>query len=69
MYYHQVIEQGPGTYRKLYEGHGHADAMAAWSKAISDGVEYVTLESLLVTSGPPPRPVEDVPLPDPPGQA
>lgn len=45
-YHHQVIEQGPGIYRTLYDGDDHADAMGAWSKAIGDGVEYVTLESL-----------------------
>lgn len=46
MYRHQVIEQGTGIYRTLYDGTDLADAMAAWSKAIEDGVEYVTLESL-----------------------
>lgn len=45
-YRHQVIEQGTGIYRTLYEGTSHEDAMAAWSKAVAAGVEYVTLESL-----------------------
>jgi uncharacterized protein (DUF736 family) len=30
----------------LYQGHDAADAMAAWSKAVGDGEEYVTLEAL-----------------------
>jgi len=35
--------------KKLYDGEDPADAMAAWSKAISDGTaEYVMLESLQV---------------------
>lgn len=45
-YRHQVIEQGTGIYRTLYDGNDAAEAMAIWSKAISDGVEYVTLESM-----------------------
>lgn len=45
-YNHEVIEQGTGIYRVLYSGTDHADALAAWSKAIEDGVEYVVLESL-----------------------
>ena len=45
-YRHQVIVQGAGIYVTRYDGTDHADAMAAWSKAIQDGVEYVTLESL-----------------------
>jgi hypothetical protein len=35
-----------GSYRKLYAGHDVADAIAAWSKAVSDGEEYVMLEAL-----------------------
>lgn len=45
-YRHQVITQSP--YTVVYDGTDIADAMAAYSKAISDGVEYVTLESLRV---------------------
>ena len=33
----------------LYRGGDIADAMAAYSKAIADGAEYVTLESMLET--------------------
>jgi hypothetical protein len=31
---------------RRYDGTDAADAMAAWSKAISQGIEYVTLEAL-----------------------
>jgi hypothetical protein len=34
------------AYRNLYRGSVIADAMAAWSKAVSDGEEYVMLEAL-----------------------
>jgi uncharacterized protein (DUF736 family) len=33
-------------HRLRYDGIDAADAMAAWSKAISQGIEYVTLEAL-----------------------
>lgn len=37
----------PGKpYEKLYDGTSIPDAMAAWSKGISDGKEYVMLEAL-----------------------
>lgn len=49
-YHHQVIEQGTGVYRTLYDGPDAADATAAWSKAIQDGAEYVVLESLRGTA-------------------
>lgn len=45
-YQHMVDAQNPG-HVKLYDGTDAADAMAAWSKAISMGVEYVTLESMV----------------------
>lgn len=45
-----VDVDGGGVTRRhqAYDGEDAADAMAAWSKAISAGVEYVTLEALLV---------------------
>lgn len=48
-YYHRVEiddRRRHKTHEVLYAGNDPADAMAAWSKAIADGVEYVTLESL-----------------------
>jgi hypothetical protein len=47
-YRYQVIEQGTNIYRTHYEGTDAADAMAAWSKCISEGAEYVTLEALSI---------------------
>ncbi len=47
--YHITVDAdyGPdGEYRKLYDGTDIPDAMAAWSKAVSEGVEYVMLEAL-----------------------
>ena len=44
-YRYQVITQG-SSYAVTYDGTSAADAMAAWSKAISDGAEYVTIEAL-----------------------
>lgn len=44
-YRYMVDAQSPG-HLKLYDGTDVADAMAAFSKSISDGVEYVTLEAL-----------------------
>jgi hypothetical protein len=60
-YWHQVMSDSPvqGQGNCLYDGTDAADAMAAWSKAVSEGDPYVTLESLI-------RPrvrIEDVPLP------
>ena len=48
-YYLQVDvdDAKPDThYRNVYQGTSVPDAMAAWSKAISDGAEYVMLEAL-----------------------
>lgn len=47
-YRHQVIAQNPG-YVTLYDGLDAADAMAAWSKVMTErSYEYVTIESLQV---------------------
>jgi hypothetical protein len=56
-YHHMVMVDGGGPEGKrgviyLYRGDNAADAMAAWSQAITDGREYVTLESLKETPGP-----------------
>ena len=45
-YMHRVEVDGPSETRKRYDGPDAADAMAAWSQAIEEGAEYVTLESL-----------------------
>jgi hypothetical protein len=50
VYHHSVTsdaEEASGKFRTLYSGTDHADAMAAWSKAIGEGHEYVVLESLI----------------------
>ena len=45
--YHYLVETGgSGPARRRYDGTDAADAMAAWSAAILDGAEYVTLEAL-----------------------
>lgn len=46
--YRHLVDAESGNRGRLYDGPDAADAMAAWSKAVSDGVEYVTLESLRV---------------------
>jgi hypothetical protein len=46
MSYHYLVDALPGNRGRLYSGTDAADAMAAWSKAISRGVEYVTIEAL-----------------------
>jgi hypothetical protein len=46
MSYHYLVDADAGNRGRLYDGTDAADAMAAWSKAISDGAEYVTLEAL-----------------------
>ena len=46
MSYHYLVDANAGNRGRLYDGTDAADAMAAWSKAISRGVEYVTLEAL-----------------------
>ena len=48
-YYLQVDvdDARPEThYRNVYKGSSVPDAMAAWSKAIAEGAEYVMLEAL-----------------------
>jgi len=45
-YMHRVEVDGPSKTRKRYDGPDAADAVAAWSQAIEEGAEYVTLESL-----------------------
>lgn len=48
-YWHLVTvdaEEGESRFARLYQGTDHADAMAAWSKGIQDGNDYVVLESL-----------------------
>jgi hypothetical protein len=44
-YYVSKSEQ-PHGHQTLYNGLDAADAMAAWSKAVSDGAEYAVLEAL-----------------------
>ena len=48
--YHFVVETDDARltprHRRRYYGPDAADAMGAWSKAISQGIEYVTLEAL-----------------------
>jgi hypothetical protein len=47
MTYHYLVETAEGSrYLRLYDGVNAADAMAAWSKAITETAEYVTLEAL-----------------------
>lgn len=49
-YRHRVDVIDPKVKRhNLYDGTDAADAMAAWSKAVSEGYEYVTLESMVAT--------------------
>lgn len=43
MYWHNVYSDSKGT---IYQGHDAADAMAAWSKAVSENAGYVAMESL-----------------------
>ena len=47
--YNYLVDSSAGNRGRLYDGPDVADAMAAFSKAISDGVEYVTLEALRPT--------------------
>ncbi len=47
--YSYLVDSNAGNRGRLYDGPDAADAMAAFSKAISDGVEYVTLEALRLT--------------------
>jgi hypothetical protein len=45
-YRHLVEVDGPSETRRRYDGRSDAEALAAWQAAISEGIEYVTLESL-----------------------
>jgi len=44
--YYVDISDGPGNHLRGYNGTDAAEAMAAWSKAITDCNEYVVLEAL-----------------------
>lgn len=44
--YYVAGDDGEGPRTAPYNGPDAADAMAAWSKAISEGAEYVVLEAL-----------------------
>lgn len=48
--YHYYVDidatDGKHKHRVAYNGTDAADAMAAWSKAVSDGAEYAVLEAL-----------------------
>lgn len=48
-YRYLVETDGPGEARRRYDGADAADAMGAWSAAITEGVAYVTLEALRET--------------------
>lgn len=44
--YRYIVEKyGLHNYR-LYDGTNEAEAVATWSKAISEGIDYVSLEAL-----------------------
>jgi hypothetical protein len=45
-YYVSVDNDNNDHHDTKYNGDQAADAMAAWSKAITDGAEYATLEAL-----------------------
>ena len=45
-YHFRVESDGSHGLKTRYDGTDAADAMAAWSKAISQGTEYVILEAL-----------------------
>lgn len=45
-YSYYVSAHASGVLTTLYNGKDAADAMAAWSEAITAGVEYVFLEAL-----------------------
>lgn len=45
-YWYLVEAETDKQWKKLYDGHAIADAMAAYTAAILDGEEYVMLESL-----------------------
>lgn len=44
--YHVTAHYASAGLRVLYDGGNTTDAMAAWSNAVSEGVEYVFLEAL-----------------------
>lgn len=44
--YYVAADNPPDKHKPLYNGADAADAMAAWSKAVTDGAEYVVLEAL-----------------------
>lgn len=45
-YHYIVAAQARGKYLTLYKGTDAAEAMAAWSKGISDSLGYIFLEAL-----------------------
>ena len=49
--YYVSVDSGGRHYDAKYNGDQAADAMAAWSKAITDGAEYAVLEALRETPG------------------
>lgn len=58
-YRHLVEVDGTGvSHHRMYDGGDAADAMAAWSTAITDGAEYVTLESIRRPGPPTQSPAE-----------
>lgn len=44
--YYVSVDEGDRHYKSRYNDMQVADAMAEWSKAISEGNEYVLLEAL-----------------------
>ena len=46
--YYLIVDQNDDDkpYVNLYKGSNVADAMATWSKAISEGADYVMFEAL-----------------------
>jgi hypothetical protein len=43
----EAVNPSKPNSRKLYQGYDIADAMAAWSKAVSEGAEYIVMEALV----------------------
>lgn len=54
-YWHRVEADYPGERVTRYNGRDAADAMAAWSRAVSDGAEYIVIESLIRSAPLPPE--------------
>jgi len=50
-YWYLVESENKKHWKKWYEGHIVADAIAAYTTAILDGDEYVMLESLRMSDG------------------